>query len=225
MAMSMSRRMSPNPVAGGETNPTPGATEKVEVDPLVQHKQSELNAQFGSVRLAGRDAERQRLFKLFNVNTEEELQKKLDEAERLRKEKLSDEDRLKAENDQALKEAAEAKAETARIKAETFTLLMRADVIAEAAAQGFADPSDAWAFVDRSKIEAKDDGTFTGVKAAVTKVGEQKPHLKSTQSQRTRPSGTPLPTPPGGENLTTPPAEATEEAKNRLRSSGQYAPI
>jgi hypothetical protein len=96
-------------------------------------------------------------------------EKKLEEIE---KAKLSDLEKAQKERDDATKRAEKAEAALQRIAVES--------VIAEKAeAAGFAEPSDAAAFIDVDSIEIDDEGKIDGrtVKSLVEAVAKEKPHL------------------------------------------------
>lgn len=67
------------------------------------------------------------------------------------------------------------KIEAEAIKARADEALMKSAIIAKAG--NFNDPMDAWQFVDRSKIEVSEDGTYKGIDEALKTLTEAKPYL------------------------------------------------
>jgi hypothetical protein len=139
--------------------------------------QKELDSLFADRAKQAAGKAQQDLLDQFGVKTPDEAKALLQRAKDAEAAQLS-------ELDKAKKAAADA--DTARQKAEkqqTDTLakaqekLMRASVIAEAAAAGFNDPNDAWLYLDKTKVKAKEDDTFEGVKEAVAEVVKSKPYL------------------------------------------------
>lgn len=105
-----------------------------------------------------------------------------------------------SELEKAQKEAADAlaaKEQAERDKADTMAKaqekLLKAAILAAAAQKDFNDPEDAWRFVDRAAIKAKDDDNFDGVEAALDAVVKAKPYLVKAQPGVKRPGGTPRP--------------------------------
>lgn len=104
------------------------------------------------------------------------------EAERKRQE-MTEVERLKADL-----EAMKAKADEAqRIAHER---LLRAAVVSEAARLGFADPDDAWRFIDTAHLEVGENGEVEGLAAAIQAVGKAKPYLLRATGQTQRMSPT-----------------------------------
>ena len=81
------------------------------------------------------------------------------------------------------------KAEAVDIKAKADEALLRAAITSQAG--NFNDPMDAWSFIDRSKIETQEDGTYKGIDEAMKTLAEAKPYLiKATNNGQPGP-GTP----------------------------------
>jgi hypothetical protein len=104
------------------------------------------------------------------------------------------------ELEKAQKEAADLKAakeqaekEKADILAQAQEKLLKAAILAGAAQKGFNDPNDAWLYVDRAAIKAKDDDAFEGIEAALDAVVKAKPYLVKGQQADRKPGGTPRP--------------------------------
>ena len=83
----------------------------------------------------------------------------------------------KAQADIADAKAAAEKATTDAevIKAAAAEALLKAAIISQAG--NLNDPMDAWQFIDRSKIEAQEDGTYKGIPEALKALAESKPYL------------------------------------------------
>lgn len=96
----------------------------------------------------------------------------------------------KAQADIAEAKAAAEKAtdEAKVIKAEAAEALLKAAIISQAG--HLNDPMDAWQFVDRSKIEIQDDGTYKGIDEALKALAESKPYLVKVDNGNQGP-GTP----------------------------------
>jgi PAS domain-containing protein len=91
----------------------------------------------------------------------------------------------------------------------------------EAQALGFADVTDATALVDRALIETGDDGAITGVKEALEKLLEAKPHLKrqGDSEDPPDPKGSVPPSPPGDKK---PKKMTDDERRKKAASVRQY---
>jgi hypothetical protein len=97
------------------------------------------------------------------------------EAERKRQE-MTEVERLKADL-----ETAKAKADEAQRTAQER--LLRAAVTTAAAKANFADPDDAWRFIDATTLEVGDGGAVNGLDEAIQAIAKAKPYLL-------RPTGT-----------------------------------
>lgn len=71
--------------------------------------------------------------------------------------------------------------------------LVRSAVIAAAAKAGFNDPDDAFHLVDSTAFEIADDGTVSGIDAAIQAIAKSKPYLvrAKTASSAAAPAGGP----------------------------------
>jgi len=67
--------------------------------------------------------------------------------------------------------------EAAKLKTQLNNERIKGAVLAAAAKANFADPEDAYAFVNRDALEIDDDGKVKGVEDAVKVVAKAKPHL------------------------------------------------
>ena len=101
--------------------------------------------------------------------------KTLAEAETTRKAQMTELEKAQAEIAEAQAAATKATAEAAAIKAAATKDLLKAAIISKAGQ--FEDPMDAWSFIDRSKIEAQEDGTYKGIDEALKALTEAKPYL------------------------------------------------
>lgn len=153
-------------------------------------KQSELDALFAERAKQGKQSGVAELLKelgVENVDALKTAQKAAKEAADAQLTELQKAQKEAADN-KALAEASEK--EKADITAKAQEKLLRAAILAEAAKQGFNDPNDAWLYVDRTAIKAKDDDTFEGIDKALEAVVSAKPYLVEKQQQSSQ-RGTP----------------------------------
>ncbi len=136
-----------------------------------------------------------------------DLQAKIDEYE---KAQLGEKERLERERDEANAKAVKAEA-TARER------LIRAEVRIVANELGFADPSDAWRFLDISSIELDDDGEPKDVKPSLEKLLKDKPYLAKADDK----TGTKAPPKQNGSNHLSR-EEQVAAAKKQLAESGRF---
>ena len=121
--------------------------------------------------------------------------KTLAEAEAAKAAQMTELEKAQAQIAEAQAAAAKATTEAEAIKVQAAEAMLRAAVISKAGA--FNDPMDAWSFIDRSKIEANEDGTYKGVDEALAALAEAKPYLVKADSAQTGP-GTPSRAKPQG---------------------------
>lgn len=153
-------------------------------------KQSELDAMFADrAKQAGQSAVAG-ILKDLGVEKIDDIKGILKAAKDAEAAKLS-------ELEKAQKEAADLKAAKEKVDAEKADILakaaeklLKAAVLAEASKQGFNDPTDAWNFLDRSAIKAKDDDSYEGLDKAIEAVAKAKPYLVKAQ-QQSQGKGTP----------------------------------
>ena len=88
---------------------------------------------------------------------------------------MSELEKAQAQVTEAQAQAAQATTDAEAIKAEAAEALLRAAIISKAGT--FNDPMDAWSFIDRSKIESNEDGTYKGIDEALKALTEAKPYL------------------------------------------------
>jgi len=116
------------------------------------------------------------------------VKKTLADAEVAKKAQMTELEKAKAEIAEAETKAAQATTEAEAIKTQAAEALLKAAIISQAG--NFNVPMDAWAFIDRSKIEAQDDGTYKGIDEALKVLIEAKPYLIKADSDTPGP-GTP----------------------------------
>ncbi len=118
-----------------------------------------------------------------------EAKKTLAEAEATRKAQMSELETAQAEIADAKAAAQKAAADAEVIKATAAEALLKAAIISKAG--NLNDPMDAWQFIDRSKIEAQEDGTYKGIDEALKELAESKPYLVKTAANGNQGPGTP----------------------------------
>jgi hypothetical protein len=163
----------------GQGEPTPSVTftqeqlEAIVKDRLVQAKRNnlaDLLAQLG-------------------IEDIETAKKTLAEADTARKAQMSELETAQAEIAEAKAAAQKAAADAEVIRATAAEALLKAAIISRAG--DLEDPMDAWQFVDRSKIEAQDDGTYKGIDEALKELAESKPYLVKVAVGGNQGPGTP----------------------------------
>lgn len=109
-----------------------------------------------------------------------EAKKAIAEAEAARVAQMSELEKAQAQVTEAQAEAAKATTEAEAVKAQADEALLKAAIISQAG--NFNDPADAWQFVDQSKIEAQEDGTYKGIDEALKALTEAKPYLVKAEN-------------------------------------------
>lgn len=109
------------------------------------------------------------------LNSESAKHRKLAEAaikaeEDRKAAEMSETDKLKADLDKA-------KQAQADVLAKANERILRAEVIAKAAALNFADPADALALLDKSKVKVNDEGEVEGADEALKELAKAKPYM------------------------------------------------
>lgn len=99
---------------------------------------------------------------------------------------LSESEKLKKDNE-------ELKASVTAAEQKSRDRVIRSEVRVIASELGFADPSDAIAFIDTSAIEFDEDGEPKGIKALLEKLAKDKAYLLKTTTGTTGVPGTPRP--------------------------------
>lgn len=151
--------------------------------------QSELNAMFADRAKQAKQSGVAELLKELGVENADAIKKVLKDAEKAKKDQMTELEKAQAEaaDYKAKIEAAEA----ARLdtEAKAAEKLLRAAVIAEATKQGFHNPADAWLYIDKTSIKPKDDD-YEGIDKAIEAVVKSRPYLAKAQ-QQTPSRGTP----------------------------------
>lgn len=147
--------------------------------------QTELDALFAArAKSAGSKATAD-LLKELGVENIEDAKKLLVEADKARKDQMTELEKAQVEIEEAKTAEAEAQKLAEQREALANERLMRAAVIAEASKPDhkFSQDaiSDVWSFVDRSKLEVDDEGNVSGVEDAVKAVAKDKPYMLETQ--------------------------------------------
>ena len=155
------------------TGTNPGETPAVPAEPEVQQPTEtveELRA-----RLAKAEAG------LKDVNRESAARRK--ELEALRAEKTAKEEAEKTEAQKLTdaKTKAEAERDAANARVQDFAL--RNAVTIQASKLQFTDPGDALAFLDKSALTIKEDGSVEGLEAALQALAKAKPYLLTTATR------------------------------------------
>lgn len=108
---------------------------------------------------------------------------------------MSELEKANAQITEANARTAEAEIKAEAIKAQAAEALLKAAIISQAG--NFNDPNDAWSFVDKSKIEAQEDGSYKGIDEALKGLIEAKPYLVKAEGS----SGPGTPTRPKGQTI------------------------
>jgi alanyl-tRNA synthetase len=191
------------PVTGtpsGETPPVPA-------EPVVQQSTEtveELRAQLARLEAAQKD-----------VNRESAARRK--ELEQLKSEKAAREESEKTEAQKLADQVTKANAERDAAFARAQDLTLRNAVTIQASKLQFTDPGDALAFIDKSAITVKDDGSVDGLEDALKALAAAKPYLLTTATRGL--AGVQ----PGHGNQ--PAGETIEQKRARLRTGGETASL
>ena len=154
--------------------------------------QDDLNKLVGKTRKEEREKARRALLEELGVSDPADVKKALAEYNELKKAQMTAEERMQAELEEARQKAQQA--ETARRAAEQAAQerLVQAELVAEAALLGFADPRDAVTLISASDLKFDEgSGRLTNAGDVVKALAEKKPYLLR-QDKR----GTPGPTNP-----------------------------
>lgn len=120
-----------------------------------------------------------------------------------------------ADSEKARADAAEAKATAAESAA--WSLVVRANARAEAAAQGFTDPNDVLPFLDVAAVERDDAGEPKGLHALVKAIADKKPYLLKAAGGTGGPPATGR-----GNAATVTPEQEIQRAASELAGTGLY---
>ena len=170
----------------GQGEPTPTTFTQDQLDAILKERLARAMSTFTSKAKADVLAE-------LGVEDLATAKQTLAEAETAKKAQMTELEKAQSEIAEAQDQAAQATTEAEVIKAEAAQALLKAAIITQAGS--FQDPMDAWSFIDRTKIEVNEDGTYKGIDEALKTLIEAKPYLIKTDSNTTRP-GTPARTKP-----------------------------
>lgn len=111
------------------------------------------------------------------------------------------------------------KAESERdsVSAAAWSLVVRANARAEAAAQGFTDPNDVLPFLDVAAVERDDAGEPKGLHALVKAIADKKPYLLKAAGGSGGPPATGR-----GNAATVTPEQEIQRAASELVGTGLY---
>lgn len=172
---------------GGDGGNAGGTGDKA----LRSFTQAELDAMFTDrARRASESAVNDLLGKA-GFKTADELLTVLTDAKKLKDSQKTELEKVQSDLQAAQDKLVTAEAEKKTALEQATERLMKAQVLSEAAVQGFRPEAinDVWLIVDRAKIKEK-DGEFEGVKEAVAEVVKLKPFW---MVDKTKPQGTPKP--------------------------------
>ena len=156
--------------------------------PLVTYSQDQIDEMLKPRLDRARDKAKVDLLAELGIEDATTAKRVLAEAEATKKAQMTELEKAQSEIAEAQALAAKATTDAAAIKAQADEALLKAAIISQAG--NFNDPMDAWLFVDRSKIEAQDDGTYKGIDEGLKTLVEAKPYLVKTDSGTPGP-GTP----------------------------------
>lgn len=184
----------PAPKPEGDGDPPPQ-----DDDPKITLTQKQLDAMFKPRTDEAAKKAQAALLEQLGVDDLDTAKAALDAAKKAEEAQLSELEKAQKATDAANAERDRIKAEADEALAQARRQLLQAAVIAEASKQGFVDPADAWLHIDPAKIEAGEDGAYTGLDKLVEAVAESKPYLVKAETPAS-PNGTPRPKPrPAGQ--------------------------
>ena len=163
-------------------------------DPVAQFTQEQLDA-IVKDRLERKEAKTTSdLMAQLGIENIDEAKKTLEDAAKFKEDQMSELEKTQAQIKDAMDQTAQAKADLEAMQLKTNEALLKAAIISKA--QGFNDPMDVWLFVDRSKIEVDENGSYSGIDEALKKLSEDKPYLIKVETNGNTRPGTPTrPTP------------------------------
>jgi hypothetical protein len=179
----MSEQQTPTPgTPPADPTPAPTPVEKT-------FTQAELERQLGE-RLARERAK---------FADYDELKKAREELETLKAGQLSEQEQLQKRLEKAERKAAEAEARALEKERQAQDTLIRSAVLSEAARSGFANPEDAYLLLTTKPILGE-DGQPVGVAEAIKALAETRPYLIRGTTRQSIPAGEPFnPAGPGGQ--------------------------
>lgn len=139
-----------------------------------------------------------------------------DAAETAEAEKRGDYEKALAREREKAAAAEERAAATERTARER---IVRSEIRSVATELKFADPADAWRFVNPDDVTVSDAGEPTNVTALVEKLAKEKPYLVGAVPQ----GGAPIPGTPNASQLTQ--EEFRQQEKERALRSGKYSAL
>lgn len=136
--------------------------------------QEQVNELLGKVRSEGREAGQTAILKELGVKSVDDLKNALETLKKIEREKLTEEERLKADLKSARQRVAEMQevSQQAAKKAQDATI--NAEIVRLAAGR-FASVDAVLKLVDREQIKITDDGTIEGVSKALDALAEAYP--------------------------------------------------
>jgi hypothetical protein len=176
-----------DPDTGGGSGGDKGKDDKK----VVSLSQEALDAMFADRAKRGGEMAIKSLLEKLGLDNEDSLTSLVGKAKEVSDKEKTELQKVQEEMTKLQEKALKAEQEKKDILAQATERLMKAAVLAEAAAQSFRPEAvnDVWLFVDRAKITEK-DGDFTGIKEAVQEVAKAKAWMLAEKS---RTPGTPLP--------------------------------
>jgi DNA repair exonuclease SbcCD ATPase subunit len=172
-----------------ENNANGGGTDRA-----VQFSQEQLDAIVKDRLERARTKTTSDLLSQLGIEDIDEAKKAIEDATKAKEAQMSELEKAQAQITDALNQAAQAKADMKSIQAKADEALLKAAIISKA--QNFNDPMDAWQFIDKSKIEIGEDGSYSGINKALEALTESKPYLIKLETNGNVKSGTPTrPTP------------------------------
>ncbi len=170
----------PNADGGGDGQgqPAPPVTfSQEQVDTIVKDRLARATTKTQADLLAELDIE--------DVAT---AKKTLADAKTAQAAQMSELEKAQAEIAEAQEATRKATAEAETIKVAASEALLKAAIISQAG--HLNDSMDAWQFIDRSKIEVQEDGSYKGIDEALKALAETKPYLVKAENGNHGP-GTP----------------------------------
>jgi hypothetical protein len=179
------------PDAGGSGGGDGDKTEEKQEEKTVTMTQAQLDVLFAERATRASATTLADLLKKAGVENVDALLAGYAEAKKLKEAQMTDKEKSDALLKTAQDEAAQAKKDLNKALAQMSENLKKAEVMAQAAAQGFRPESvdDVWLVVDKTKVTEK-DGVVSGAKEAVAEVAKQKPFWLNTEGDK-KSNGTP----------------------------------
>ncbi len=157
--------------------------------PVVTYSQDQIDEMLKPRLDRARDKAKAELLAELGIEDAATAKKTLAEAEATKKAQMTELEKAQSEIAEAQAQAAKATTDAATIKAQADKALLKAAIISQAG--NFNDPMDAWSFIDQTKIEAQEDGTYKGIDEALKELAESKPYLVKAAANGNQGPGTP----------------------------------